>query len=667
VPKAEVAGSSRPRGYLLEVQGLRTAAALLVAIYHIWLGRVSGGVDVFFVVAAYFMISGLLRREPVGIRQIGDYYASTLKRVVPGAALVVAATVAASLLFLPRSEWAEQLSHALASLAFLENWRLVASGADYLQRALGASPFQQMWALALQMQVYLVFPLIFGVASLAGRWIGGVRPWATALFSLGFILSLLFSLALTRTDQPNAYFNSLTRVWEFAAGALLALTIDRIRLPVWVASLLGWLGLAVLIGLGVTVDVSRQFPGYLAALPVFSAMAIIIGSYRGANNPILANRAMTGLADLSFAFYLWHWPLLVLLRYQLGTQHVGLYGIVVLAGALGLAYLSTRFVESPLRRWRMLEGRFWASVGVAALAIALSGGAIASWYAYYQSEMTVARQQVAQLLADPSMPIPRGETIPTPMLARDDNPPGYAKDGCHQNQNNATAKSCVFGDENAATIVMLVGGSHALQWLPALDAVGREAHFKVISVTKSACLLTTASVKQKSCGRWNANVLKLIDKLKPDLLVTTATRPRRKGSHYDGDYVPAGYVGVWNELARRNVNVLAIRDNPWFASDALVCVETYAPPWSECQAPFVREASPEAPYALLNTPNVAYADYTDLLCDEFCSPVRDGVLAYRDRHHLNKTFVLLHKDRLAASVLPLLAIPLSSAPAKPVS
>ncbi|MBN9346890.1 MAG: acyltransferase, partial [Devosia sp.] len=147
--------------YLMEVQGLRTVAALLVAIYHIWLHRVSGGVDVFFVVAAYFLVAGLLRREPVGPRAILEYYGSTARRVVPAAALVIVSTIGAAYFLMPDALWSAQIVHALASILFFENWWLARESTDYLQGGLATSPFQQMWALSLQMQVYLVFPLLY--------------------------------------------------------------------------------------------------------------------------------------------------------------------------------------------------------------------------------------------------------------------------------------------------------------------------------------------------------------------------------------------------------------------------------------------------------------------------------------------------------------------------
>lgn len=127
---------------------------------------------------------------------------------------------------MPDALWSAQIIHAVASILFVENWWLAREATDYLQQGLTTSPFQQMWALSLQMQVYLVFPIVYllasGVARLFRR---GPHVAATLLFGAVFLLSLLFSVGFTSRDQAAAYFVTPTRLWEFAAGALLALWI----------------------------------------------------------------------------------------------------------------------------------------------------------------------------------------------------------------------------------------------------------------------------------------------------------------------------------------------------------------------------------------------------------------------------------------------------------
>ncbi|MFC7766220.1 acyltransferase family protein [Leucobacter soli] len=167
--------------YLNGVQGLRTVAALMVAVYHIWFGRVSGAVDVFFVVAGYFAAKSLMRMAEsetfrARVQVMSRYWMRTLRRITPSAVVVIIGTAVASLLFMPHSAWQYAIPHGFASLFHFENWLLIASNADYLQDGMAASPFQQFWALSLQAQFYLLFPLLLFVAvSLAKRRGWGAR------------------------------------------------------------------------------------------------------------------------------------------------------------------------------------------------------------------------------------------------------------------------------------------------------------------------------------------------------------------------------------------------------------------------------------------------------------------------------------------------------------
>ena len=200
VPGAPPAAPGAERQYLYGVQGLRTVAALLVAVYHIWFHRVSGGVDVFFVVAGYFAAGSLLRivAQPGWRRRLADlgqYWLRTVRRVVPSAVVVILGTVGASLVFLPRSQWRAAGQQGLASLAMRENWHLIEVGSDYLQQGVAVSPFQQFWALSIQVQSYLVFPVLM-VAAVALARAARLPPRPVLVGVLGgvFAGSLVFSV-----------------------------------------------------------------------------------------------------------------------------------------------------------------------------------------------------------------------------------------------------------------------------------------------------------------------------------------------------------------------------------------------------------------------------------------------------------------------------------------
>ena len=630
--------------YLLEVQGLRTFAALSVAIYHVWLQRVSGGVDVFFVVSAYFMVAALLRRDPASAYAVFTYYVATARRIVPGAVIVVVSTIVAAQFFLPRVDWAIQAEHAYSSLLFIENWQLIDDGANYLRQGLGASPFQQFWALSVQGQMFLLLPAVYGLSSLVGRYVSSNdRLVPILVFSAVFLASLYYSVALTAVDQPAAYFNTYARVWEFVAGCLLALVIGWIRIPVVAATALVMLGLVALIFLGAIINVSEQFPGIIAGIPVVAAIAIIVGSTNGGRNRLLASRAMTTAAGISFAFYLWHWPLLIFTRHQLQSESVGAYGIAILVAAAVLAFLSTTCLEEPLRRVLDPNGRTAAAIGACAALVVLALAAPLLWERSYRGHAALAAERLALYVKDPSgFTFYPGELVPDPLIARKDNPPGYNNDGCHQDLTGSDALSCEFGDVHAARTVALVGGSHSLQWLPALDAAGKRDGFKVVSITKSSCLFMAGDSKLgKSCTTWNMNVAKLLPELKPELVITIGTRAQWKDGKIVSEIVPDGYREAWKQLDGYGVKVLALRDTPRHNTDILRCVSMLHP--HICGTPRDNRLMPKSP--LHSYDNVIAADTTDLFCDDTtCSIADGGVLIYRDRHHITRTFALRHTD-----------------------
>lgn len=165
---------TNPKPYLYGVQGLRTVAALMVAVYHIWFHRVSGGVNVFFVVAGYFATASMAKivTQPESRQRlagVGAYLLRTARRVVPSATVVIVATVGASILLMSPSLWEANTAHGFASMFFFENWHLISEGNDYLANDLSASPFQQFWALAIQVQSYVIFPLLALIAAAMAR------------------------------------------------------------------------------------------------------------------------------------------------------------------------------------------------------------------------------------------------------------------------------------------------------------------------------------------------------------------------------------------------------------------------------------------------------------------------------------------------------------------
>jgi peptidoglycan/LPS O-acetylase OafA/YrhL len=160
-------------GYRPEVQGLRALAVLMVVTYHVWLGRVSGGVDIFLLVSAFLLTLSFVRKVENGAPlRLVSHWLHLFKRLIPAAVVVILGVLAGTWLIIPQSRWPDVLNEAWASLLYRQNWLLAETAVDYYaQDHSGASPLQHFWSLSIQGQVFILWPLIFAAAALIRRFL----------------------------------------------------------------------------------------------------------------------------------------------------------------------------------------------------------------------------------------------------------------------------------------------------------------------------------------------------------------------------------------------------------------------------------------------------------------------------------------------------------------
>lgn len=624
--------------YLKEVQGLRVFAALLVAIYHIWFQRVSGGVDAFFVIAGFFVFRSLFKSPDPGWRNVLDQYRRTAARIVPSASVVILATCASFIWFDVDSLWSAQIKSAIAALFFVENWWLALNSVDYLARGDMPSPFQQMWALSVQAQLYFLLPpLLLGAAACARR-IGVSR--APLAVVIGALLLIFFGYALLATarNQPFAYFDTFARIWEFLAGALLAACLPFMKLKPAPAKVLGYACLAVLACFAAVIPVATSFPGLAAAVPVLATVGIIVAASNGASLRLLANEPMQRLGELSFTFYLWHWPILMAYWLFNGTEAPGLLqglGIILLAGIL--AHVTYLLVERPVRTRASTIGST-ATVLLVCAAIMLPAAGITGWWASrYISERDAARQTLARF----TFQEPVDDLLPATIIAKADIPNAYRR-GCQQGWGEDDPIECVSGNQEGAIEIVLVGGSHSLHWLPALQRIARlEPSLKIISLTKGNCPLTLSAeqlnlAEEDVCLSWSRQVIDRIHQIDPAAVVTLLTTTNPTADH-PRERIPPGFRHVWDSMA--GIPVIAIRDTPRADFDILACVDRFGAEAERCT---IDEASIMTATIMDNMdlpPNVHPVDLLDSFCRQgVCPPVRNGLLVYRDDSHLTATY-----------------------------
>lgn len=198
--------------------------------------------------------------------------------------------------------------------------------------------------------------------------------------------------------------------------------------------------------------------------------------------------------------------------------------------------------------------------------------------------------------------------------------------------------------------------SHVSQCMRTLNAIGKKRGYRIVSMIKDACTFTTGRFQHRTCPAWNKEAMAVIIEMKPDLVFAMSTRSTRRNNLIRTEAVLKGYRRAFARLAEHDIPVLGLRDNPWFTHDMAQCVSAFAPDWTRCGHDLDRVLLPASPTAGVNAPNVTFVDFTDLYCaDGFCPAVKNGILIYRDRHHLTGTFAYLQKDYLDAAITTALA------------
>ncbi|MFC3291408.1 acyltransferase family protein [Modicisalibacter luteus] len=639
----------------LEIEGLRAVAASLVAVYHIWLGGVSGGVDAFFAVSGFLITSSLLsQQEKQGRINPFYFWAKLARRIFPVALLVIFTTAIFGTFILPQVLWVDTIKHAAASLVYAENWRLAFDAVNYLTQGMEATPYQQFWALSVQGQFYLLWPIVF-LFILSFKGIKSKRLFLGGAFLLIFSASLIYSVISTAHNQAFAYYDTFARLWEFSIGAALALCINKIKINKILSFSLGWLGLLGLVFCGLVLDVSNQFPGYVALVPTLGVALVIISGNsitQGSAAQLLSNRYLVRLGGYSYAFYLWHWPVLVFFRHLTKKVDISfIEGAMIIAISFILSIVSTRLFESPIRNSLSLKNSApLKSFLVIAFMAFPAGATIAGWAAYTKGELLKKIELLD--ISDPRFlgarvlyeapTEPQGlDVYPTPVNASRDRPKPYM-DQCQQKSTEAELLSCVYGKPDGNKVIAIVGGSHSVQWLPAFEAFAEEDGYKLVNYTKNFCLFSSPVGFGKvysypSCTEWNAQLMQELIASKPDLVFTTYTR--------DGginEYVPEGYLAWFKKLEEHGIQILAMRDNPWLPFEPSKCVEIYGVKSAKCRVDRDKVLARTDPIKNIeiNLTNTKFVDFSHFFCDEEeCFPELGNVLIYRDSNHITGSYM----------------------------
>lgn len=663
-----------------DIEGLRAVAVLMVLAYHVGFGGLSGGfagVDVFFVISGFLITAHLVRElDRANGVSLASFYARRVRRLLPAATLVLAFTAVAGIFVLPGAQLRNLAVDVAASAVYLVNWTFATRSVDYLAEESGESPLLHYWTLGVEEQFYLIWPALIAVLVLWNRRRGG-SPRRLLLSALVVITgaSFLYSVLHTAESPQTAYFITTTRAWELGVGALLACGERQLRaLGTGLSAVLGLVGVGALVTTALVVDTSTAWPGSAALLPVLGAAAVIAAGCGGQAHVAaraLGTAPMRWVGGISYPLYLWHWPLLVyasVLWPGLNLAQRCLVG----AGAVGLAWVTRRYLEDPIRFNRGLARRnrrvLLGGAGAMGISLLCAALVLATVPRIGDPPPEATGAQVLDRGGDgqphsggleDERTYPRTGTIfPDPALAREDIP-SYYEDGCQTAQNSAEiVPDCVYGDPDSQTVVALLGDSKMGQWQTALEEIALAEGWRLELYLKSACAFSATPQQigediSQTCTEWNAAVVELLSTpgSVPDLAFVSQGRstpgPPQLGQAADPQIVE-GMADQWRALTEAGTTVVALADNPvpsprqWPGEVASYeCAEVNADDYWVCSFPPNDGFGTAALQAAAEQVEGAhYVDLNPWICpDTECRVVLGGVLTYRQGSHLTAAYI----------------------------
>lgn len=443
--------------YRPDIDGLRAVAIVMVVCYHAGFGFSAGfiGVDIFFVISGYLITGLILKQQQSGTFDLKDFWLRRIRRIVPASMMMTIATlILGGLFFVPNdyeSLAKSSLYHQMMSGNFFF-WM----NSGYFDPAVELQPLLHTWSLAVEEQFYLFYPfLLWGLAAASPKTQGRVM-WAL------FLSSLLVSEYLVRNDSVSAFYLLPSRAWEMILGGLLW-SLPDLKANRTVREFLAGGSLLVLVGCSWFLPHDAPFPGLTAMFPCLATALLISANTRHftVSGQLLGSKVPVFIGLISYSWYLWHWPFIVLLKYIYGTTvSNGLMGLVVLASLL-MAVVSWRFVETPFRRGHWLPKTrplLFSVLGTSTAIILISG-------------VIDVREGLPDRLTGRARQLFESQQKP------------YFYEGNSNYEQIQKDQVPVRGDRDGDYTIMVWGDSHGMAIMPAIDEICRRKQIKCFQLT----------------------------------------------------------------------------------------------------------------------------------------------------------------------------------------
>lgn len=698
-----------------DIQALRALAVLAVFAYHVRPDYLTGGfvgVDVFFVLSGFLISSHLIAElADKGRIEFTKFWSRRAKRLLPASLTVLLVTAVAVWTIAPQALQERFFRDISAATLYVANWVFAFDSVDYLAADNSPSVVQHFWSLGVEEQLYIVWPLLLAIAWLVGAKRGFGTRGLVAILALITSVSFAYSALLVVDGNPVAYFSTLSRAWEFGAGALLA--VWAARRPSELATSFGlrhiasWTGWLSLIAFMLFFKASAGFPGVNALIPVLATVLIIYANDPGGRfGPawLLRLRPIQFLGDASYSIYLWHWPLIIFAGFYFANLPAWMVGTLFVATVL-LAALSMKFIENPFRfgklRDRLTPTPVFAGMATAMLVIVGSTQAaglyVSDQVAKQEQETAALEAELAKVLDESVLSPSSDEKAPEKVwdeiscmgpahlvepecidFTWDTFVPGIrvaeetahdveplvrigSEKGCLAWGDEYSLIECVFGVMGGSKTV-LIGDSHAYHWLPAFSRVAQQQQLELHFLARAGCSANTAPRNApgdhvRGCNQWMGELNAWFEQQSG---IQTIIIANFAGSRFEGASDPGvehqptieGYIDYWEPLIATGAEVLVMKDTPYIKADAWNCMVNNPEDPTRCDIPReVIEAEFDNSAAAAQALGLRVIDMTSYFCKEdVCPMVVGGVRVYRDSNHMSGTYNLLLTPYLAREI-----------------
>lgn len=381
-PPADPAiGSGASIPHVRSLDGLRGLAVLGVLFFHGGFSWAAGGflgVSLFFTLSGY-LITSLLLAERSTTRHIdlNHFWTRRVRRLLPASLLAISAVAIYGWFFASFNERINLRGDLLGSLFYVANWRFVARGSSYADIQSSQSLVQHFWSLAIEEQFYVFWPLL--VAAALALWARRGLTIITGILIAASVGCCILMWNVFGSSTDTIYFSTQTRAAEILIGAALALALPlggqrpaplaqsrplRIAAP---------LSLVILLVLWMTTSQSSAwlYNGGFALHALIATIVIAAVVIGGTLCDHIAWKPLVAAGLVSYGLYLYHWPIfMILTEDRVGLGQYGTF-VVRMAVTVGIALLSYRFLEQPIRRGKLISNRkVWIAVPVSMALVA---------------------------------------------------------------------------------------------------------------------------------------------------------------------------------------------------------------------------------------------------------------------------------------------------------